>query len=255
MKIRVLGCSGGQIPGYRLSSFLIDDSLLVDAGSATAALSLAAQRKIRHVLVTHTHLDHVGTLGPLADNLFGNRTQVTVWSDREIVRGLRRYFFNDQIWPDFTRITARAQRIPVLRLRPLPRGRATAVGRHRVTGVPVNHVVPSVALFIERDSRTLLHVGDTGPTERVWSAAARCPTLRAVVVETSFPNRLQEIADASRHLTPRTLAAELKKLGERAVPILITHLKPEYRREIIGELRAMKDPRVRILKDGDVIAL
>jgi cAMP phosphodiesterase len=253
MKFRVLGCSGGQVPGHRLSCFLVDDSLLVDAGCVTSALGLRAQQKIKDILITHIHLDHVLALAMLADNLYGTcKTSINLWGTGEVIEGLKKFFFNDHIWPDFTRLTGSDQRVPVMKLCRLPEEKSTPVGDHLVTAVRVQHIVPSFAFFIEKKAQTLLHLGDTGPTEKVWSRAGKHDNLCAVVVEASFPNRLQGIADASRHLTPRTLAQEIAKLGKKDVPILVTHLKPAFRREIIAELRKLKNPQLRILKDGDV---
>jgi cAMP phosphodiesterase len=256
MKFRVLGCSGGQVLGHNLSGFLIDDRLLIDAGSATSALTLPAQEKITDVLITHIHLDHVLSLGLLADNRYGKtKTSINVWSTDGIVDGLKNYFFNDQIWPDFTTIKGPTQPVPVLKLRRLPRQTATRVGGYSVTPVDVDHIVSSVAFFIKYQRKTLLHIGDTGPTAEVWAMARNEVNLGAIVIETSFPNRLQAVADASRHLTPRSLAHELKKLGDRDIPILVSHLKPQFRREIIAELKALKLKRLRVLKDGDLFHL
>jgi ribonuclease BN (tRNA processing enzyme) len=256
MKFHVLGCSGGQVPGYKLSSFLVDDTLLIDAGSATAVLTLRAQRKITDILVTHTHLDHIMTLGSLADNLYGKCPKsINVWSIGEVIDGLKKFFFNNQIWPDFTSITGPGQDVPVVKLCELPERRPIPVGSYSVTAVRVNHVVPSVALFIDKGNKTLLHIGDTGPTEVVWSIARERSNLCAVVLEASFPNHLQKVADASRHLTPQTMAQEIDKLGMNSIPILITHLKPEYRREIITDLRSLKNSHLKILKDGKVLQL
>ncbi len=238
MKFRVLGCSGGQVPGHNLSSFLIDDSLLIDAGSATAALSLRAQQKITDILVTHTHLDHVMALGTLADNLYGKcQKGIRVWSTREVIDGLKKFFFNNHIWPDFTRITDANQRVAVLKLCRLAKRRASLVG----------------AFLIGNKKTLLLHVGDTGPTEEVWSIARKHKKVSAIVLEASFPNRLQELADVSRHLTPQTLEREIDKLGMNSVPVLVTHLKPEYRGEIIADLRSLEKPHLKVLKDGDVL--
>jgi ribonuclease BN (tRNA processing enzyme) len=256
MKFRVLGCSGGQVAGYNLSSFLLDDALLIDAGGATAALSLRAQAKITNVLITHTHLDHVLSLGTLADNLYGkSQSSVNIWSTHDIVDGLKKFFFNNQIWPDFTKITGPTQLTPVLKLCELPEQRPVWVGCYSVMAVRVNHVVSSMAFFVENNKKTLLHIGDTGPTEEVWSTAREQTNLRAVVLEASFPNRLQEVADASRHLTPQTMAGEIDKLRMDSIPILVTHLKPEYRREIIADLRRLKNRHLKVLKDGDVLRL
>src|SRR5215467_955210 len=194
MKLRVLGCSGGQVPGHRLSCFLLDNTLLVDAGCVTSALDLRAQQNIRHILITHIHLDHVLALGMLADNLFGKcKTSINLWSTGEIIDGLKKFFFNNHIWPDFTRLTDASQRVPVVKLRKLLEEKPTPVGDHFVTAVRVHHVVPSFAFFIEQEGQALLHVGDTGPTEMVWKRAQKYGNLHAVVVETSFPNRLQNI--------------------------------------------------------------
>jgi len=255
MKLRVLGCSGGQIPGHNLSAFLVNDSLLVDAGSATSVLGLRAQQKIKNILITHIHLDHVIGLATIADNLYGNcEATINVWGINDVISGLKSSLFNDTIWPDFTQITGDSQDWPVLSFHNMPEEEPMPIGNSTVTAVRVNHIVPSVAFFIENHKKTLLHVGDTGPTEKVWGIARRKKNLRAVVLEASFPNRLQDIADMSRHLTPRTLAQEADKLRRPSVPILVTHIKPQYREEIITELKRLKDYRLRILKQGDSLA-
>lgn len=251
MKLRVLGCSGGQIPGHNLSSFLINDSLLVDAGSATSVLGFKAQQKIKNILITHIHLDHVMGLATMADNLYGNcESTINVWGINDVISGLKSSLFNDTIWPDFTQITGDSQGWPVLSFHSLPEEEPMPIGNSTVTAVRVNHIVPSVAFFVENHHKTLLMVGDTGPTERVWTMARRKKNLCAVVLEASFPNRLQEIADMSRHLTPQTLAREADKLGKPSVPILVTHIKPQFRAEIMAELKKLKGRRLRILKQG-----
>ena len=252
MKFRVLGCSGGQVPGRNLSSYLVNDSLLIDSGSATSVLDLRAQQQIRNILITHVHLDHVMGLATMADNLFGNcKSTVQVWGIDEVIAAIKSSFFNDTVWPDFTQITGEDQSWPVMTFHNLAGEDPVPIAGLTVTMVRVNHVVPSTAFFIEDSEKTLLHVGDTGPTERVWQIARRKRNLCAVVLEASFPNRLQSRADMSRHLTPRTLAQEVEKLGRPPVPILVTHLKPQYRLEIIRELKKIKGYRLRILKEGN----
>ena len=256
MKFQVIGCSGGQVPGHNLSSYLLDSTLLIDAGSTTAVLDLEGQQKISNILITHVHVDHIMCLATMADNLFGHgKTTINVWGTSEVIASLKSSFFNDTIWPDFTQMTSDMQPSPVVTFHSMPEEEPMPIEDSIVTMVRVNHVVPSTAFFIEKNNKTLLHVGDTGPTERIWSLGRKMANLRAVVLEASFPNRLQELADLSHHLTPQTLVKEVEKLGNPSVPILVTHLKPQYREEIIKELKKIKGCRLKILKDGDSLQL
>jgi cAMP phosphodiesterase len=235
---------------------LINDSLLIDAGSVTSVLDIKAQQRIENILITHAHLDHIMGVATMADNLCGqSASTIRVWGINEVIASLKSSIFNDTVWPDFTQITHDSQPWPVLAFHYLREENPTPIGGLTVTMVRVNHIVPTSGFLIEDGRRTLLHVGDTGPTERVWQIARRKKDLCAVVLEASFPNRLQSLADMSRHLTPQSLALEVKKLARRSVPILVTHLKPQYRDEIIMDLRKVKGYRLKILKDGDSLRL
>lgn len=248
MKYRVLGCSGGETPGFRLSSFLVEDRLLIDTGSVTVALDVGEQAGIDHILLTHSHLDHTGGLPLLADNIFGMRaTPVQVHGIAPTLDGLRRHLLNDVLWPDFTRIPSSAS--PTLLYREIPEDGPFELAGFTLTTVRVSHEVECVAYFIHGRGGTLLHIGDTGPTEAVWRHARSVPRLLAVCVETTFPNRLQEVADASGHLTPRTLERELEKL-DRDAPVYVYHLKPNFRQEILAELKRLRRPALHILEDG-----
>jgi ribonuclease BN (tRNA processing enzyme) len=254
MRFRVLGCSGGQVPGHNLSSYVINDRLLIDAGSIATTLDVKAQCKIQNILLTHVHLDHVMGLASLAENLFG-KTRVTVkaWAIPDVISAIKATFFNNSLWPDFTNITSPEQPVPVLTFEPIQEGVPITIADVSLTTVRVNHIVPSTAFFIQNKNRTLLHVGDTGPTEKVWETAETRTDMCAIVLEASFPNRLQRLADLSKHLTPQGLEAELGKLNRPLIPVLVAHMKPQYRDEIIKEIKAIKGYQLRILEDGDVV--
>ena len=254
MRFRVLGCSGGQVPGHNLSSYVINDRLLIDAGSIAATLDVKAQREIENILLTHVHLDHVMGLASLAENLYGQtNATVKVWAIPDVIHAVKATFFNDSLWPDFTEITSPGQPVPVLTFEPILEEVPIAIADVTFTTVRVNHIVPSTGFFIQNNDKTLLHVGDTGPTEKLWATAKEQGNLCAVVLEASFPNRLQKLADLSKHLTPQDLKGELDKLGRPSIPVLVTHLKPQYRDEIISEIGAIKGYQLRILEDGDVL--
>lgn len=249
MRYRVLGCSGGGAPGFRLSSFLVEDRLLIDTGSVAETLEVVEQARIDHILLTHSHLDHTGGLPLLADNIFGMRADpVQVHGIAPTLDGVRRNLLNDVLWPDFTRIPSSA--FPTLLYREVPEDGPFELAGFTITAVRVNHVVECAAYFIQgRGGGTLLHVGDTGPTEAVWEHAWTVPRLLAVCVETTFPTRLQEVAEVSGHLTPQNLEKELEKL-DRDVPVYVYHLKPNFRQEILAELKRLRRPALHILEQG-----
>lgn len=247
MRYRVLGCYGGEAPGYHLSSFLLDDTLLIDAGSVTAVLEIPAQLKLESVLITHSHLDHVRGLAHLADNLFGRRDHpLQVYSIEPVLQSLKVYLLNNVLWPNFTEIPT--SHMPILDFRPLPEGKATTLGHFRVTPVRLSHSVVSVGYLVEGNSGVLLHLGDTGRTEEIWRVVKDITDLRAVVIGTTFPNDLQHLADLSGHLTPQGLKAELAKADVNA-EIYVYHMKPQYAEQITQELKHAV-PECRILEQG-----
>jgi ribonuclease BN (tRNA processing enzyme) len=241
MQFRVLGSFGGDSPQCRMTSFLVDGSVAVDAGAITRALPVAEQRSIRHVVVTHTHMDHTASLPFLIENIFGsNQGPVTFYSTRAVLAALRRHLFNNDTWPDFTRIPT--QLFPSVRFVQIEAERPFTIPVRpgndlEVTAVPVNHLVPTCGLLLRQGASSVLFTSDTGPTERIWSVANQTSDLVACITECSFPNRLQRVAEISLHLTPQRLAAELTKL-DRRVPVYVYHLKPPYVDEIRAELEA-----------------
>jgi ribonuclease BN (tRNA processing enzyme) len=239
MEFRVLGSFGGDSPECRMTSFLVDGTVAVDAGAITRTLTIEEQREVRHVLVTHTHMDHTANLPFLIENIFGpNEEAVTIYATKQVLATVRRDLFNNDTWPDFTRIPNRLY--PSVRFEEIEAGvpfviQGSAGGDIEVTAIPVNHIVPTIGLLIRQGASSLIFTSDTGPTEKIWEVANQTEGLTALITECSFPNRMQDVADVSLHLTPQTLAVELAKL-KRKVPVYLYHFKPpnidELRREL-----------------------
>jgi cAMP phosphodiesterase len=250
LKLRVLGCSGGELPRHRTTCFLVDGTLAIDAGALTASLSLDELLHLDDIVLTHSHFDHVKDVPMLADLLVGRRKKpVRVHASTACARTLRESVFNDELWPDFTRIPD--VRTPVLEIVPFDPERPFRIGRYTVSPVPVCHPVESVG-FVLSDGRTSIAIsGDTGPTARFWKRVNGEKRLKALFVELSFPNMLQGLADLSGHLTPRTLETELAKLERNGYPVLLYHLKPAYLAELKRELASLGLPNVRVLRRGD----
>lgn len=252
MRLRVLGCSGG-IGGRHLqtTSFLVDDDILVDAGSGVGDLSLAELTRIDHVFVTHSHLDHVTSIPFLVDTVGGMRSNpITVHATAATIEILRSHLFNWKIWPDFTEIpTARA---PFMRYEEVELGRTVAVDGRAFTPLPAVHTVPAIGYQIDSGAASLVFSGDTGPNDALWAAVNRIANLKVLIVETAFSNKERQLAEVSKHLCPSMLVEELAKL-ERDPEIWITHLKPGEIELTMQEIEAgVRRHRPRMLENGQV---
>jgi ribonuclease BN (tRNA processing enzyme) len=249
VRIRVLGAHGGSTPRHRQTSFLVNDALCVDAGAVTDALSLEEQARVRAVLVTHSHMDHVSSLPFLVENVFGRtRGPLEVLAPQDVLGALTTHLFNDALWPDFSQIPG--QDGPSVTFRAVPVGVPFSADGLTATAVPVSHVVPTYGYVLADERSAVVFSGDTGPTEEIWAVARRVANLRAIFVECSFPSDLQRIADVSRHLTPKTLCAEMAKFP-KDVPVFLYHMKPPALDRLAAEIAALGEPRLRLLADGD----
>ena len=245
LTVRVLGPYGGSAPGYRLTTFLIDGETALDAGALTEALPLAAQRRIRRVVLTHAHLDHVASLPFLIENLYGRSRPLEIVAPAPVLQALRRHVFNDVTWPDFTRLPSRAR--PTLVYRPARAGRPVRCGDATFTPIPVAHLVPAYGYLVAKPGRAVLFSGDTRPTNGIWEAARRARDLKAIFLEVSFSDTQAAVARDSCHMTPGLLPGELAKAPARA-PVFLYHMKPPSLSRIRREVRALAEPRLRLLE-------
>lgn len=256
MKLRIIGSSGSELPGHNLPAFLLDDFLLLDAGTISRVLDRKAQHKISHILVTHAHLDHIKEIAFLADNLAINnlKEHITVISGRDVLTDIRRNIFNNRIWPDFTVIPDKKN--PVIRYLEIRQGSCLQIRNYNIYAAKVNHSVACYGYIIEEASsgKAIVYTGDTGPTEKLWKSAGR-HEVRALIIEVSFPDEMHGRAIQSGHLTPLLLEGELRKMARLPGKIYITHIKPQYRKAIERGLKKLKRPSIEILKDNTVISI
>lgn len=254
MRLDVLGCSGGSAPGKRLSSYLIDGVLAVDAGALTTGLDLAGQRAIRTLALTHGHLDHTWTLPLLLAHRFDAATPtLAVLASAYTLTTLKDHLFNDRIWPDFTR--TRVDERPLMALTAVePGGVYDTPHGHRLEAIPLTHTVPCQAWRVRTDAGSLVVCGDTTSTRRLWEAAGAMDDLRGVVIECSWPDELEDLARRSQHMTPALLGADLARL-DADVPVWVTHMKPGYEEAIRRQLAAGGDRRIRWLEQGATLRL
>jgi len=253
MELRVLGCSGGEAGGERLTGLLVNGTVAIDAGSLTQGLTVQEQVGIRHIFLTHSHLDHICSLPFYTKNVFGHtESPVAIRALPETLDVLRRHLFNDELWPDFSVIPSPDN--PIICYSEIVPEQVYEVEGLRITPVAVNHLVPCVGYRVEDDHSAFIFTSDTAETERIYEVANGTPNLKLFITEVSFPNRQRGLAAASRHLTAELLSGELKKL-QAGVPVAIYHLTPGDRPAILPELEALHDPRIRLLKQDERIIL
>ena len=224
MKIRVLGCSGGIGGSLRTTSFLVDDDVLLDAGTGVGDLTLEQLARIDHIFVSHSHLDHVASIPFLVDTVCWMRgSPIKVYGIKETLDILRAHLFNWKIWPDFTQIPDGDK--PFMVYREIRVGEPIQLGSRRFTAIPANHTVPAVGYAVENERAALIFSGDTSTNDALWKVVNATQNLKYLIIETAFSNKERAIAVASKHLCPKMLAEELEKMRSRP-EVFITHLKP-----------------------------
>jgi ribonuclease BN (tRNA processing enzyme) len=255
MQIRVLGCSGGIGRGLATTSFLVDEDILIDAGTGVASLTIEEMRHIRHVFLTHSHLDHIAALPLLADTLFEELVArpIIVYAQQQTIDVLHQHIFNGDIWPDFTVLPGRDH--AVLELCSMEAGNSTLISGRRVQMIPVRHTVPAVAYRLESGGKAFAFSGDTTGNDDLWSVLNRHHQLDLLFVESAFANRDRELARKAGHYWPQLLASDLSRLRHRPT-VCISHLKPGEEMLIMDECReALPDWELKQLKSGDVFEL
>jgi len=248
MKLRVLGCYGGNVPGCGMTSFLVNGTVCLDAGFVSGALSLREQVRVKDVVISHSHLDHTCSLPFLIDNNFSAPGfTLHIYAIREVIASMKAHLFNNHTWPDFTCLPN--DLTPALKLVEVPEEQAFKVNGLSIRAVRVSHIVPTTGFVVEDKTGSVAYSSDTAPTDRFWEVVNRTRNLKGVIVETSFPDELQDLANVSGHLTPQTLDTELRKL-KRDVPVYLYGAKPRHLAKIRAQVRALRRRRVAFLVQG-----
>ncbi len=234
MKVQILGASGGISGSARTTSLLVDDDILIDAGTGVGDLSFAAMQRVDHVFLTHTHLDHLACLPLMMDTVGAARgSPITVHGQEATLNGLRTHLFNGVLWPDFARLPTAES--PFMRYETLAPGAEYTLGSRRLRSIPVTHIVPAVGYLVSGPKGSLAFSGDTTTTDEFWRVLNACENLEHVIIEASFLDKEESLARVSKHLCPRLLGEDLKKL-KPGPQVHITHLMPGEEEEIMAEI-------------------
>ena len=244
MKVRILPSSPDHGHLQHLVSFVIDGHFAIDAGCIGLCGRPDAQAAVTTIVLTHSHIDHICSLPIFAMNVFDSTERsVAVSAPPTVIDSLRQDVFNWRVWPDFTSLKVDGR--PILTLVPLELRRPTELGGLRVTAIPVNHPVPTVAYLVEDGRSAVLFALDTGPTEEIWEVAGRTPRLTTVFVDAAFPDEMGTLAEASGHLTPSLVQTEIGRLPAE-VRKIACHLKPAFHDRIVDQLGRLAIPNLSI---------
>ncbi len=236
------------------TSLLVDDDILVDGGTGIGELSLDEMARIRHIFITHSHLDHIAGIPMLLDSVFERLERPIVLHAREeTIRTLRDNIFNWQVWPDFTCLPSEDR--PVLRLEVMQPGEVVEVGRRKIEMIAVNHAVPGAGYRFQNGSGSFAFSGDTTSNDSFWRALNRHDDLDLLIVESAFADEEIELSHKARHYCPQLLAADLDKLQHRP-QLFITHLKPGSEQTILRQCRSrIRGFDINPLRGGDCFRL
>jgi cAMP phosphodiesterase len=234
---------------------LVDDDVLIDAGTGIGDLELSDLDSIRHVFLTHAHLDHIAGLPMLADRIFDEHFEepLTVYAREETLRAVRDHLFNGIIWPDFTKLPSAEN--PMMRFQVCLPGDTVTIRHRSFFAVDVMHTVPTLGYTVQNSGGAFAVSGDTRTNETLWPVLNACEDLKVLVIEVSFPDEMEELATQAGHYCPRTLTRDLERL--RHTPeIWLTGMKPGEEERILEQvISAAPDRNIHMLSRGTVLTV
>lgn len=255
MKVRVLGCSGGVNQKVATTSFLVDDDILIDAGTGVGDLTLDEMRRVKHIFITHSHLDHIASVPLLADTLFDDLIgqPLIVHAQAETIKAFHDHIFNWTIWPDFTELPDKSN--AVVKLEVMAAGETVELSGRQIEMIRVNHTVPGVGYYVESDGKSFAFSGDTTSNENFWTSLNKHEAVDLLFIESAFADEELELAKVAFHYCPQLLAIDLPKLQHKT-RVCISHLKPGSEQQIMQQCKAaLPDWEIYQLKSGDVFQL
>ncbi len=262
MNIRILGCHGSDAllqgatgpHSCNTCGFLLNGTLLLDAGTVASKLSMSEQGQIRHIILSHLHFDHIKGLPTFADNLSEQmNATIVVAGLPEVIDGLKRHIFNTDVYPDFFCIPTPEH--PTLTSSYLKPGNVHSFSGIDITPILVNHTVPTTGFIVQDRSSAFVYSGDTYSTDELWHEAKHIPHLKTAFIECSFPNSMSELARKSKHLTPTLFAQEFRKLDREDISVYAYHLKPAYKDQILHELRELSISGLAVLEEDHTFTI
>lgn len=252
MKVEVLGCSGGIGHGLKTTTFLVDNGLLLDAGTGVELLKMEQMLSIEDVLITHAHIDHIIGLPLMLATIYDqHQHSINVHALPEVIEALEQHIFNWTIWPDYTSLP---EQKPIVNLHKVNVGDQLQIQGKSIEVLPAAHPTPTVGYSIKQEGASFAFSGDTGINDQLWPILNKQKP-DTLIIDVSFTDEVDELARLSGHLTPSHLADQLQNFNHPA-RILITHLKPGFEDTIMQQCRQiLPNWQIDRLHHGDVLTI
>lgn len=251
-EIEILGAYGTKGATNETTCIALNATHVIDAGNLLKGLGEGCA-DLEAVWLTHSHLDHISDIAFVLDAFFEKRKKpLRICGLTQTLLILKKHFLNELIWPDFSKIRLIDGVNFAVEYFPVEIGKSYMIGPgESIEAFKTNHTVPSCGYVVTKEGRSIAITADTYISYPVWTLVNRRETITALIIECSFESELEKLAKESKHLTPKLLEMELKKL-QRPVDIYVNHLKPNSANKIRKQLQEGELTKVcRVLEDGD----
>ena len=235
--IKILGAYGGKGINMDLTSIQVSKHILIDAGNIICSLNKDI-KYINHIFVSHSHLDHINDIAYLIDSTLATRKEsLKIYGRKKTLDNLSNHIFNWEIWPNFREINLIDNpNIPSLEMIEIELNEIIEIDNYRIKVIENNHTPPSNGFVIEKNSSAILFTSDTYCCKKIWDEVNKNKKITTVIVDVSFPSRLKQLSNDSKHLTADLLKDELKQIERDNITVHINHIKPAYKDEVINEI-------------------
>lgn len=252
MMVEVLGCSGGVAKGFDSTCLRLGKNVLLDAGTGASKLTATEMLSIKDILISHSHLDHIAAICFITDQDIENRKESTrIHALPETVASFRRFVVNEVLWPEIEKVVING--VQMVEMHTLVPFETITVDGLKITPFPVIHAVPTLGFCLHGEEYEMVFISDMiNADKEVWEWINGREKLKYFISEAAFPNRLEEIARISKHLTPQMLEDVCLKLSQSGVEFYATHIKPLYHDAVSKELEDLKQVKIKVLEAGMV---
>jgi len=253
--IKVLGASGSRTKGANTTSFQIYKNIIIDAGNVINALD-EDTKYIEHVFLTHSHIDHISDLPFIIESFYEKRTKpLTVYARKETIEILKKYTFNNIIWPDFSQINLLNSNEKSLIFKEIEVNQTIEIDDYKVEAIEAIHNEGSCGYLVSKENNSYLISGDTYYNENFWELLEKNKQIKAILIECSFPNKMQELTKTTKHLNSELIRKGLNSIKRKDFSTFLYHLKPSFVKEIMKDIQNDKilENGGKVLKEGDVI--